>query len=112
MEENIDMKSSVVKVFEKRPENWGLRGDPYLWDDLEKCFVDIFIPYSEEDFRKEIYDNFEKLTGFKINSKEDIYVSKYVNGGISSGIISSEFWLNTALPLLIRRLKQLNHDSY
>lgn len=112
MGENIEMQSSVAKIFEESPERWGLRGDPYLWDDLEKCFINIFIPYSEDDFRKEMYYNFQKLTGFKIDLKENMYIPKYIHGGMSSGMISSDFWLNTALPLLIRRLNELNNESY
>lgn len=84
---------------------------PYLWDDLEKHFSNKVIPYPEDDFRKEIFGMFEKFTGNKIDSKENIDVSEYSRGGMSSGMISQEFWLESALPLLVERLRRLNPEN-
>jgi len=105
------MDINVAKIFEERPKQWGLRGDSYLWDDFEKYFSNISIPYSEEDFRKEIYSMFEKYTGFKIDCKDYIDIPQYSHGGMSSGMISQDFWLNKALPLLIKHLHKLNREK-
>jgi len=102
------MNSNVEKIFEKLPKQWGLRGDPYLWDDLKEYFSHSTIPFSEESFRNEIYSMFENFTGSKIESKEYIHIQRYSHGGMSSGMIDPEFWLNTALPLLIERFNRLS----
>lgn len=102
------MNSNVEKIFEKLPRQWGLRGDPYLWDDFKKHFSHTTIPFSEESFCNEMYSMFEKFTGSKMDSKEYIHMEQYSHGGMSSGMIDPEFWLNTALPLLIERFNRLS----
>lgn len=41
------MKASAL--FKKRPEKWGLRGDPYFWDYLETIFEKYECPMKPED---------------------------------------------------------------
>lgn len=67
------MLKTVSVIFNERPKSWGLRGDPYLWDDLDK----------------------------------QIYCEKYSHGGMSSGYVSLEFWVEVAIPMLIERLEEL-----
>ena len=105
------MNFNIEKIFEKCPEQWGLRGDPYLWDDLKTHLLETTTSFSEESFRSEIYSMFEKFTGRKIDSKEYIHVEKYRHGGMSSGMIDPEFWLNTAIPLLVERFNRFNQEN-
>lgn len=102
------MKVNVGAIFHKKPMQWGLRGDPYLWEDLEKYFSSIAIPYPEDDFVEEICKVFHQLTGHKMESKGTVRVSGYSHGGMSSGMICQEFWMNEAIPLLVERLHELN----
>lgn len=99
------MKRSVSVIFHERQSQWGLRGDPYLWDELETHFSDFLLPFSEEDLLKEFFKAVEQLTGNRLDSNEHLFVPRYNHGGMSSGMISSNFWLEKALPLLIDRLK-------
>ena len=105
------MVVSVAKIFEGRPNQWGLRGDPFLWNDLETHFLSFNIPYSEVDFCKEMNRVFEKLIGSSLDSKEVIHIPKYSHGGMSSGMIDPEFWVNVGIPLLTERLAELNQES-
>ncbi|MDR7240513.1 hypothetical protein [Neobacillus drentensis] len=102
------MAYHVGRIFKERPESWGYRGDPYLWEDLEKHFSTISIPLSEEDFIMEMHLNFEKLTGSKLESDDNIHISRYSHGGMSSGMISQEYWHKNVLPMLIQRLHNAN----
>lgn len=102
------MGVSVGKIFQDRPQQWGLRGDPYLWDDLEKHFADIYTPLTEEEFNREFCKAFNELIGATLGTV-DTYVSKYSRGGMSSGMICSTFWTDTALPMLTKRLKEINN---
>ncbi len=104
--ENIKATSIFVSaIFEEKPKQWGLRGDPYLWEDLKKEFSTVPITISLEDFVKEFKEAFEKHTGNPLTSDCHIFLSKYANGGMSSGQICGEFWMDKALPLLVERLK-------
>lgn len=106
------MKQTVSVIFEQKPVQWGLRGDPYLWDDLQAAFASVPLPYSELQSVNQFHTAFEKLTQYPLNvEKEQIYFEKYAYGGMSSGHISLTFWKERALPLLIGRLKQLNEES-
>ncbi len=99
------MEISLENIFEERPQKWGLRGDPYLWDDLRRYFEYIHTPLTEEAFKLEFYKAFLELTGSTLD-EEYIFVPKYAHGGLSSGMVSGKFWSETALPMLIQRLNQ------
>lgn len=43
--------ASVGDLFRTRPQRWGLRGDPYLWDDLARVFYPVPLPDSAETLR-------------------------------------------------------------
>lgn len=104
------MKINIAQIFKNRPAQWGLRGDPFLWNDLEKHFSKYKTPYLEEDFLKEFYIMFEKFTGDSFNHNQNIVVKAYSHGGMSNGAICKEFWANTALLLLLKHLDQINSN--
>lgn len=107
--EDIKVNSVFASViFEEKPAQWGLRGDPYLWEEMRKEFLAVPVTIASEDFEKKFKEVFEKLTGVSISSDDHIFLSKYAHGGMSSGKISGEFWLDIALPLLLERLKRFN----
>lgn len=95
----------VSSIFEEKPERWGYRGDPYLWEDMKNEFAAVPVTISLEDFEKELKAAFEKLTGTPLTRECHLYLSKYAHGGMSGGQISGEFWIDEALPLLVERLK-------
>jgi len=101
-------KPMMAVIFKDRPQNWGYRGDPHLWDDMEVLFKETTWPDSEEEVVELIESAFMQLTGSSLASHEDIFVPKYDKGGMSSGMISMEFWRNTALPILKGRYTRWN----
>ena len=98
----------VSIIFHEPPVQWGFRGDPYLWRELETHFSSMLLPCSVELFLKEFYSAFEHFTGSELDSKEDIFVPRYDHGGMSTGMVSLSFWSEEALSLLIQRLRQAN----
>ena len=44
------IEKPVSIIFKERPQKWGLRGDPHLWDELERVFAAVSLPCSEESF--------------------------------------------------------------
>jgi RNAse (barnase) inhibitor barstar len=107
---NIKPKS-LACIFSCRPFQYGLRGDKYLWDDLENHFKNIEVPKYDDEFIELIYIAIEELTGNKLNLEKFIMVEKYKHGGMSSGEISGEFWIKRGIPLLIGRYRKIK-DSW
>ena len=106
---------TVAEMFRERPEHWGLRGDPYLWDDLEETIKEIQLPYGEECFLGKLYLAIEEITGQRLEEGEDIDVDIHDHGGISSEKVCCAFWSNIAIPLLVERLNVENkriRDKY
>ena len=101
------MKSRLKVIFEEKPKQWGLRGDPYLWDDLLENFLIYPVSIDELEFIEVFNSAFIKLTGGSIDKVDYIYVPNYDHGGMSSGMISPEFWKEVALPMLLDRLRDL-----
>lgn len=64
----------IARLFETQPIQWGLRGEL-----------------------------FKSLVGQYPTAGKNIYVEKYDVGGMSRGMVSSDFWLQKAFPLLIER---------
>ena len=76
---------TVAVIFKERPKQWGYRGDPYLWDDLEKIFSEIILPFDVENFKEKIYLSIEQCTGQRLEEGEDIDVEMYDHGEWSGG---------------------------
>lgn len=101
----------VSEIFAERPERWGLRGDPFLWERLEKRFGGVPVPYPPEELRRNILRELELLFGEEPSAGKICFVPEFakVHVGMSTGGISADFWLETAIPLLVERLEQLNN---
>lgn len=99
---------AVSSIFDIRPMQWGLRGDPFLWDEMQKHFNDKKLPYPQEQFRKDFYSLFESISGDALGSKKTTFAKRYAKTGMSAGQLHHGFWIETALPLLLRRLELVN----
>lgn|SRR5690554_404914 len=104
------MENSLSIIFTPKPQSWGLRGDSFLWDELEQYFATIPFSCSKSHFIELFEEQFQKFTNehFKGNRKEAIFVEKFSHGGMSSGQISIPFWEQEGLPLLLHRLEKVN----
>lgn len=107
---NMENKRFVSEIFNRKPLQWGLRGDPYLWDDLQKIFNTVEVPHKEETFLQELLSYIQLLIGGTLNQDSIIIVEHYNKGGMSGGSISGDFWFGKAIPLLIKRLQEINDE--
>lgn len=97
----------IATLFEKRPMQWGLRGDPYLWEEMQTHFLTAPLPESADQFKVTLEAAFESLTGIPISSEQEfIFIERLAHGGMSSGGVSLRFWRETAIPLLIEQYNQ------
>jgi len=102
---NFGYKRNTKYIFEE-PYNYGLRGDPYLWKDLKARYE-----YSDimdlEKFKELLISTFKENTG-NLPIKEERYFVKHFNfGGMSSGYISADFWIEKGFPLLEERFSKM-----
>lgn len=94
----------VSCIMEPAPEQWGLRGDPFFWEELRQHFDKIPMPYDEWHLTLDIYRLFSQVTNGEWLSKAgNIFVEKYAHGGMSSGHLSGSFWRDQMIPLLMER---------
>lgn len=94
-------------IFEEQPEQWGLRGDPYLWEAMKQSFSTVPATISQEDFVQSFETTFAKITGTPLTPGRHVLLPEYAHGGMSGGKIIGDFWIETALPLLLERLKSI-----
>lgn len=96
-------------LFLPEPQQWGLRGDRYLWQDLARLGETLLLPKTEGELSALLLNLIRNLIDRELNLASDaiIHVPAYSYGGISSGMVHAPFWLEKALPLLCERFRQL-----
>lgn len=99
--------NTIADLFQKKPGQWGLRGDPYLWDEMANHFVSIPLPDSTIQLEQLLSQAFETLTGQPITSEKFIAVDRFPRSGMSGGLVSPEFWRETAVPVLLTRYQEM-----
>jgi len=109
---NLEGKSMTISdLFIPEPKQWGLRGDPYLWREMKEYLNGIPLPDSEGKLRIILTGVFHKLVGQKISVNEMLQVDRYNQGGMSSGMVSTVFWIDTAFPIIIDRYIKKNEKN-
>lgn len=97
---------SLYSLFEPKPDTWGLRGDPYLWQEIQLSMLNVEGVKNLKEFENLLGDSFQKITGEKAELNKDVHVPSLEHGGMSSGYVSGSFWLEKGFPLLIKRAEQ------
>ena len=98
----------VGALFEKQPGQWGLRGDPHLWAELQQNLAATLLP-TTEDALKDILDvAYYNATGTYLIEGQDVTIPRLAHGGMSSGMVSGTFWRDRALPFLLERFRAEN----
>lgn len=92
-------------LFLDTPRQYGLRGDIHLWEELTDFFSDVQLPDDEVDIPEIIIKAGNELTGQYFHEVKTYFIKRYDTGGMSSGTIYSDFWLNKAIPLMIARYR-------
>jgi hypothetical protein len=98
------------------PDQWGLRGDPFLWRAMSRHLSKYPFPPTENQLIALIEALFERLTGTRlpdetsINDDDAVFVKRYSRGGMSSGQVSMKFWRSSALPMLCSRFSAIRQS--
>jgi len=94
----------MAELFEPKPLQWGLRGDPYLWGEMASALANAPLPATQAKLDDLLEETFARLVGVPTKSSAPtVFVERYSHGGMSSGRVSLAFWRETAFPLLQAR---------
>ena len=102
---------TIAELFHPEPEQWGLRGDPYLWREMKNAFADTPMPESGEEFRVKFESAFLDFVGVPLDDREHHYVERYSHGGMSSGQICFDFWSKHATSILTLRFANAQNKN-
>lgn len=94
----------LAVLFNKEPDSWGGRGDPFLWDELAKIGETLMLPASVAELKELLLVLIRNLIGAGLAAGKLIQVPRSQIGGMSTGMVSADFWLDVAIPLLQQRL--------
>ena len=99
-----DIKLVLSDLFAPFPEQFGLRGDPYLWGMMAARLNYSWLNENEDAplcLEGEIKRAFRELTGQNWDDAPDEFQVEALNhGGMSGGWISMDWWRRAGLPLL------------
>ena len=102
---------TIGKLFIDRPDQYGLRGDIGLWEELKNYLSLQEFPENESLLPNIISETIINLTGNSVFEQKTFALTKYSNGGMSGGTISNEFWTRKAIPLIMSRMTIINERA-
>ena len=97
---------TIASLFSTVGVRWGLRGDPYLWEEMRVYFEKVPLPETAVNLQTLIAQAYTTLIGHPFPTADDhtfIPIKRFDHGGMSSGLISPDFWRDNAIPKLIAR---------
>lgn len=101
------MKKNLSLIFERTPRQWGLRGDPYLWEEMKKNCERKSLDIDDYELAGYVCEFFKKMTGIQLTYEAEAHVGELAHGGMSSGMVSGSFWISKGIPLLIENLHKI-----
>jgi hypothetical protein len=95
------------RAFASPPEQWGLRGDPSVWEEMHRRLRDAPVAVDPDQAGRQLRECFEAVTGVRLDNPdldESVYRAEFARGGMSSGQVHIPTWRNRLLPLLLERV--------
>ena len=100
------MKQDFSVIFEEEPKQWGLRGDPYLWQEMKEECAGKKFPYFEDAIVEYVSIKFQEVSGVPLTYDARPYVEKFAHGGMSSGHLCGVFWMGRGIAKLIENYRK------
>ncbi len=98
---------NLSKIFEEKPKQWGFRGDPYFWDYLKERSKNTEI-ISPDELETWIKEEYRSLSGKPLTDEymDFAVIEQFAHGGMSSGGVDNQWWMEKGIPLLKSRLME------
>lgn len=102
----------IEYIFKNKPGQWGLRGDPYMWEELKNSFSGFNKNLNQTEFDEELENRFNRIIEQKGNRaiKEVVWFESFPQFGMSGGVISLKWWREIGLPLIKNKYKEFNYE--
>jgi len=104
-------KEIIKRLFERKPERWETSGNEALWKEMAMILAMAKPPGTAEELEKLVCEMFKDLTGKEIHSAGLIRVERYDSGGLARGMVSCDWWLTSAVPLLLKNFEELKIEE-
>ena len=101
------MGKDLTIIFENKPNQWGLRGDPYLWDEMAEACKGESLDTDDYSIAGFVSEYFERVTGVPLTYDAIGHCERLEHGGMSSGSVSGQFWISRGIPLLIENFYKI-----
>lgn len=103
----------MEELFAERPEQWGLRGDEFVWAALEARLAELPVPDDRRALEELLVGTFNDIVGVDLMNEDfweqgesgdsGVYREEFAHGGMSSGFVCLEVWRDRLIPLLVSR---------
>jgi hypothetical protein len=100
---HLEWLGTFNALFTPSPERWGFRGDPHLWKELTAALSPRQLPESVDELLKNIRETFLEITGHKLLNEGSFFVERFATGGMSSGLVSMDYWRGVLWQELVSR---------
>ncbi|WP_076259266.1 hypothetical protein [Intrasporangium flavum] len=103
------MAELMRELFAPEPEQWGLRGDPWVWEAMRSRLAETPVPSSREAAERLLKDTFRSIVGVDVTAdplpegSQQVYREEFAHGGMSSGYVDVAEWQRRLIPLLVSR---------
>ena len=99
---------TMDELFEEKPEHWGLRGDPYVWEAIRQHLVGVLLPDDDVELENLLLTAFASIVGVDLRTEvaENVYREEFAHGGMSSGHVCLPIWRDRLIPLLVSRARR------
>lgn len=95
----------IGDLFRDEPEQWGLRGDRYLWREFREKLANVAQPSRVADMHRILENAFWQSTRESLAFCDEVKIERFAHGGMSSGFISGDFWRQRGFPLILERYR-------
>ena len=95
-----------AEVFERQPAHWGLRGDPYVWQEMAERLRGQPVPATRAQSLAVLLRTFADVVGVEVDEAhagDNVYCEGLAHGGMSSGQVHLVTWRERLLPKLASR---------
>jgi len=77
---------SLSELFRDPDLLMGLRGDPFMWEALEKRFLEVEMSSSTEELVSMLKTEYQAITGQPLENDNYAYVEEFAHGGMSRSL--------------------------
>lgn len=103
------MSEGMSDLFEREPEQWGLRADPWVWAAMRTRLATTSVPPGTSAVQRLLLDTFAEVVGVDLSvdplpdELQLVHRHEAAGGGGSSGFVDALRWQRRLIPLLVSR---------